>query len=219
MKLTDEKANHIMIDIETMGLLSNSSICSVGAVRFNISDGVFENQFYRENLSLNEQVLQHGRVIYPDTVRFWAKQDRKAQVCFEGDRIGSYKEGIIDFYTWMKCNNNDETYVWCKSPQLDISILEDAFFKLGFDIPWSYKKIVDLRTLSVLIPCEIECSGIKHNALDDAKNQALQAIDILRIFQQTCGMAATWSVTHGHSDLPDNSTYTISVGKLRQCKK
>jgi hypothetical protein len=215
MKLTDEKTNHIMVDIETMGLLSDSAICSIGAICFNVRDGITGDGFYRECLSLNEQVIQYKRVIYPDTMRFWAQQDSEIQRCFARDRLGSYKEIMTDFHTWMQVSGSGlgNAYVWCKSPQLDIAILEDIFFKLGLDMPWSYKNIVDLRSLSALIPHGVTYAGVKHNALDDAKNQALQAIDLMRRFQQTCDLATTFVASHGSFSDDALPVYEITTSK------
>jgi hypothetical protein len=223
MILTDEKTKHIMVDIETWGLAASSVICSIGAVCFNIRDGI-KSEFYVENLSIEDQLGLFKRTIDADTVRWWMKQSPEARKCFEKDEF--YGAGLLGFHTWIKeaigdgrffnvekdAVENYPYFMWSKS-SFDFNILEDAIRSYLLDIPWSYKALMDLRTLSRLIPCELKFEGTKHNALDDAKNQALQTIDILRRFQQTCDLATTFSVTHGGFVMDEIDIGTITVSK------
>lgn len=225
MKLTDENAQHIMIDIETWGLDSKSVICSIGAVVFN-KDGIGDDQFYVENLSIKDQVGLFARTINPDTVRWWMGQSDESRKCFSKNE--SYGSGLVSFCSWIKKASDTSFYdleedtikdptcfIWSKG-SFDINILEDAIRTYPLGIPWHYRNVVDLRTLSLLIQPNVDHSGVAHNALDDARNQALQGIDILRRFKETCGLAATFVAYHGSFSSDDaecNGTWEITTTK------
>jgi hypothetical protein len=226
MKLTDEKTNHIMVDIETWGLSADSVICSIGAVCFNIKDGL-KDEFYVENLSIKEQMALFNRTVHPDTIKWWIKQDKEAQKCFEKDN--GYGEGLIQFHSWInqRISNvefydpqdngykmKNPYYMWSKS-SFDFNVLDHALRTYPIGIPWNYKRVMDLRTIYELINSDVKYEGVKHNALDDAKNQALQAIDILRRFQQTCDLSTTFVASHGcfSGDNCPTPEYKITISK------
>ena len=68
---------HLMLDIETMGNESFSSIVSIGAVEFDINTGKTGKGFYT-NVDL-QSCINLGLIINASTVMWWLKQNEQAR--------------------------------------------------------------------------------------------------------------------------------------------
>jgi len=166
--------NRIMIDIETMGKGSNAAILAIGAVKFN--DHEIIDRFYsRANLYSCEKL---GMDMDADTVLWWMKQNDDARLEFTDSNIQPISLTLMDFSRW--CNKIDE--VWGNGSDFDNVILKNAYQKCEIKAPWSFWQNRCYRTMknihkNIEAP---EFKGIKHNAADDAHNQALHLIKILQ---------------------------------------
>lgn len=163
--------NNIMLDIETMGNSSNSAITAIGAVRFN-SNGVTDK--FQCLIDLQSSV-NAGLSIDASTVLWWLKQDDSAREQFnhEGSVLQS---GLINFANW--CGN--DAIVWGNGAAFDNAILSNAYLKTKLKQPWDYWNDRCYRTVKALnhnISSDLFI-GIKHNAVNDAMNQALHLIKI-----------------------------------------
>ena len=71
--------------------------------------------------------------------------------------------------------------IWGNGAAFDNVILRTAYERLGLKAPWNFWDDRCFRTVKALHP-EVEYvkSGAAHNALDDAKNQALYLMKVLR---------------------------------------
>jgi len=160
-----------MIDLETMATNdkgSDAAIVSIGAVLFDPRLGKVdvENTFYREL-----DWLEQGRRCCPDTMRWWDSQDAKAKSALEGiDDLVEVLEELSEFLP-------PDAKVWGNGPTFDISILEDAYRQHDLQIPWKFWNIRDFRTVKDMYESQRGglskgMTGVKHNALDDAIDQA-----------------------------------------------
>lgn len=170
---------NIMIDIETLGIQSNSAILSIGAVKFNIIDEFVED--YGKNVFhayINPtSCLEKGLTYNQSTLDWWKEQDKKAQ-----DKIvkessdGSDIEYVLQkFSEWLSINELDYTQVWGNGSSFDISILESAFRACNLPIPWKYYNVRDVRTIAWLAAVkervnfiERNKATLEHDALSDA---------------------------------------------------
>ncbi len=155
----------IMIDIETLGTDRNAMILSVGAVVF-CEDGILD-EYYRN------VVPQEKRKIDYDTVRWWiTKTSQKARDALFHDWVSLdiVISGIRDLF-----REYEIAEVWANSPSFDLEIL---FSEFHHHKPWKYYQERDFRTLRNLF--DVEMPTTAHNALDDARAQALVVIDCLR---------------------------------------
>ena len=68
--------------------------------------------------------------------------------------------------------------VWGNGSTFDISIMENILNMYRIKLPWSYNGVMDLRTFRRFIArgATVENLGVAHNALDDAKSQAVFVI-------------------------------------------
>lgn len=156
--------NNIMIDIETMGNQSYSSILSIGAVRFDIDSGEIGDKFYT-TIDL-KSCLNIGLIINADTLKWWMKQNEQAQKdLFNGEQL-SINEALLKLSNFI----NKKDIVWGNSARFDCGILSDAYNKLNLPIPWDFRDERCVRTLVSFYPeikNEEKIIGTYHNAIDD----------------------------------------------------
>jgi DNA polymerase III epsilon subunit-like protein len=74
--MKDKKYNHVMVDIETMGNESYSSIVSIGALEFDLETGETGREFY-VNVDL-QSCIDVGLILNASTVMWWMSQDKKS---------------------------------------------------------------------------------------------------------------------------------------------
>jgi hypothetical protein len=162
-----KKLGHLMLDLETMGNKSNSTIVSIGAVEFNIETGEIGRQFY-ERVDL-QSCINIGMVINASTVYWWMMQNDSArkEICKPAEHVATVLAKLRSF---MACLGDFE--LWGNGARFDIGILEDAFVACGQGeiLPWNFRLERDVRTLVSFAPKIKEhfpFEGTKHNPIDD----------------------------------------------------
>lgn len=184
---------NVTIDLETLGTTTNSTILTVGIVKFNPANLVLPFDGIHISLDIKEQKAQ-GRYISPETIAWWKRQDPKAQeAAFSGERI-PVKEAlkmIQDYFKVMDSTNpkSDQiliSEVWGQGYGFDMTMLGDLFDKNDMEKPWKFYQERDSRTLFSLLsedPRPAAGKDTLHNALSDAyyQSQGIQiAFDKLR---------------------------------------
>ncbi|MBB4235080.1 3'-5' exonuclease [Rhizobium esperanzae] len=166
----------LMIDIETLGTEPGSVVLSIGAVTFDAETEEFGEEFYA---AIDPQsAVDVGLTIDVSTLKWWMDQSEDARkAAFSGDRLIGWAIGAFGDYV----RRVDASRVWAKPPSFDLVLLESAFRACRIPIPWHYKTPRDCRTLFELTNATQPDIGTAHNALDDAKSQALGVIDAYRI--------------------------------------
>lgn len=171
----------VMIDFETLGTVADSVILSIGAVKFDLnSDEVDENGFYSV-LSIDSQ-LAAGRVIDESTLRWWMTQDEAARKVFS--EPAEHIDAVLqEFHAWFDPDLYDKYSVWSNGADFDLPMIQHAFSRGGYDIPWRFWNNRCFRTLKNLprakkIPAP--ANPIKHHAMFDALTQAKHAQAIWR---------------------------------------
>ena len=198
LKPFGKPTTHWMVDVETTGLNpAVHAITSIALLQFQPGEII-------ENFDLHEKV--HVRIIDKE----WPNEDvstmhwRKGMGIDEAEALlpGWLKQPLREYIATKVCADPLHTYLWSKSPQFDISFLYYFLYysssplgKLG--VPWSYKNIVDVRTLTTCAHftekdyewAEIEadnCHGKtevykKHTALYDCVCQVMQVAKVYGI--------------------------------------
>lgn len=162
------KPNHVMIDLETMGITPDSAIVSIGAVVFDPRGNIVTDVTFYTELDWEAQ----GRHIDPSTVEWWSKQSKEAKAAHFG--LEDFSDQLVNLANWLP----KDAKVWGNGSTFDISMLEDAYRQLGIEIPWKFWNVRDCRT--VLDMYESKRGGFNkkvnrdgaHNALQDAIFQA-----------------------------------------------
>lgn len=167
-----------MVDIETWGTSAGSDIRSIGAVVFDPIKKTTSGQFYI-NLKGGEDF---GLIKNSSTVKWWAEQSQEAQKVLLKDQV-DFKKGLEVFSEWWLLNQEGkptrEKYAtfWANGSHFDYVLLNAAFEAAGVKVPWIYRAPRDCKTIwDAAGDVEIPFSGVEHNALDDAYNQALCVI-------------------------------------------
>jgi DNA polymerase III epsilon subunit-like protein len=174
---------HFMVDIETLSTADNATILSIGCVAFN-GQGVSPNAFYaRINPA---DAAQYGHIDV-NTVMWWMQQPEEARKELY-TKSGTVKlevalQGLLNFIE-KTCGSVDRAHVWGNSPSFDCVKLRSAYKAVGLSRKlWKYYSERDMRTMKELfkdVDFKAEDGNVKHNAVQDARNQALHLIKILK---------------------------------------
>jgi hypothetical protein len=164
--------HNIMVDLETLGTDPNAVILSIGAVYFDADN--LGAEFHRV-LEIESQ-QQRGREVNPKTVEWWAGQSEQARAIFTAPSMLTFQ--ALDEFTEF-CGDQDIS-VWGNGADFDCVLLGSLYESFGKKRPWSYSKNRCFRTLKNTVVRESsnplpERLGVHHDALDDAKYQALCA--------------------------------------------
>lgn len=174
--------NNVMLDLETLGTTPGCVVLSIGAVEFDPDTGELGREYYD---TINQSSsLAVGLETDLDTVAWWKKQSLEAQKVLyathedNGTQIAPALAGFAEFLA--PCGKS--LCVWGNGSDFDQPILAAAYKAVGQKTPWLFWNNRCYRTLKNIKP-EIALSrvGTYHNALDDAKSQALHAIAIFKL--------------------------------------
>lgn len=162
---------HIMADLETWGTRPGDALRSIGAVVFDPFGGSLTHEFY---VNIDDRSCpDFGLGREPRTEEWWATETSpEARQAFLQDPILPIDEALQRFADWFKSVGG--VYIWGHGASFDPVLLEAAMRACGVETPWSFWNVRCCRTI-------LACSGRKpkrnagthHNALDDAKAQAI----------------------------------------------
>jgi exodeoxyribonuclease VIII len=163
--LSNERVfGHLMLDIETMGNESFSSILSIGALEFDIETGNTGREFY-VNVDL-QSCLDLGLIVNASTIMWWLRQNEQARKDLTERQSIPIRQALMEFAQF--CSKDYQ--IWGNSVRFDCGILQNAYNKAGILIPWDFRKERCVRTLVSFNP-EIKDGftpiGTAHNALSD----------------------------------------------------
>ena len=158
---------HVMIDLETWGLVPGCAVRSIGAVAFD-PRGARGATFY-ENIATDDSL---GLTRDPDTVRWWAEQSDAARAALLVNQQPLARV-VNQLHLWL--DEQRPTHVWSHGASFDLPIWQVAASKLGARVPWDHRAVRDTRTLFEIAGLDVRTVpqvGTSHNALDDACFQA-----------------------------------------------
>jgi len=162
-----------MLDLETLGTSPGSVIVAIGAVKFG--EGKIISEFY-ERVNA-ESCAKLGLKIDAATVMWWMGQNDEArkEITKPG---GELADVLSDFYSWVF--GPDVVEMWGNGANFDNVLLSDAFAAAKIPRPWKYSNDRCYRTVKNLHPeVQMDRNGTHHNALDDARSQAMHLMEIL----------------------------------------
>jgi inhibitor of KinA sporulation pathway (predicted exonuclease) len=171
-----------MIDIETLGKGRNALIVSIGAVEFDLKQGILGRELLL-NIDIGN-AHRNGGIIDADTIMWWMKQSDEARAALATRPRMPLYEALDRLNYWMSdAEWKRDVCVWGNGSTFDISILEDSMKLVHLNEYWSFRKVRDMRTfvdmfdrLGYFVPKHKR--GVAHTALDDARNQAQTLINL-----------------------------------------
>ncbi len=164
---------HAMIDLETLGHRPGAALIALGAVKFDGTE--ITGEFYRRIDA--ESCVQAGLAVDVSTVLWWFKQDDDArlEVAKAGDAL---PDVLLAFSQWL---GGPDARVWGNGAAFDNALLAAAYAACRLPLPWKFRNDRCYRTLKALRPgLASPALGTKHNALDDARTQAVHLMQLLR---------------------------------------
>lgn len=172
---------NIMIDLETLGNGNKAAIVAIGAVAFDHTG--LGSTFY---VNVDPTDCQNwGMEIDASTVMWWMKQGVEAREALSAGTKVSLDDALGRLSEFVDSAAGSGATVWGNGATFDNVILDNAYKMLGRRKPWSYRGDRCFRTLRALYPHITQDNiGVAHNALDDAKYQALLASKILAFIRE-----------------------------------
>lgn len=169
---------HIMIDLETLGTRPGSVILSIGAVVFDLKTGKLGAEFYK-NIS-RASCEKAGLTTDASTVVWWEQQSPEAKAALEPDQV-TLLEALAAFTDWFARVGGE--CVWGHGASFDPVLLESAYRAERVLPPWKFWNVRCCRTVLALGNRTLDKTrfGQHHNALDDAKSQAMAVAAALRL--------------------------------------
>lgn len=170
---------NVMIDLETMGNRPRSAIVALGAVFFS-SAGLGPEFYARIDL---ESCVRAGLRLDTSTVLWWLGQEDAARREIHDQTLPrvELRTALGQFTDFLAENFDGNMDLWGNGSDFDNVLTVDAYEAVGLEPPWKFWNHRCYRTLKALrLDMRIPRNGTHHNALDDAKSQALHAIELAR---------------------------------------
>lgn len=170
--------NHLMLDMETLGVSVTAPIISIAAVYFDPKTGSVGDSFYKViNLASS---LANG-VIEPSTLAWWMAQSDEARQVFNDQSAIMLEDALHQLSIFANRDGSSACLqVWGNGASFDNAIIAHAYRQSGLNLPWPFRNDRDVRTIvslcnelkNVNVLSRVMRDGIHHNALDDAIYQA-----------------------------------------------
>jgi hypothetical protein len=166
--------NHVMIDLETLGSTPGCAILSLGVVRFDPSRNALGTELYRRvNL---ESSLRAGLKVDGETFYWWLKQSERAREELFNGPMFSLSGVLEQLNLFLK----PDDCLWSHGASFDLGVLACAYSVLGFNRPWNFRQERDTRTLLVQAGMTMTKNVDAHQALHDARQQALVIMQAMK---------------------------------------
>lgn len=167
-----KKAQHLMIDLETLDVTPTAVVLSVGACAFTFSKD--SSPSIGATFSSSVEVLQQmlsGRSVSQDTLNWWTEQSPSAKDRVMHPKEIAEPETMLDnLDAWMVPQEFD--YIWCQGGSFDFPILTNLYRSYDRDPAWKFWQERDSRTLIGMgdvdkgrVAKELELT--QHDSLDD----------------------------------------------------
>lgn len=157
----------VMLDLETVGIRANCVVLSIGAVYFNAEK--LGPEFYTVLNTDDQQAV--GRQVEQQALEWWAKQSQEAQKVFNEPQVPA----LAGLERFAKFLGNKNIHVWGNGASFDNIVLYSLYQDFGLKTPWNFTNDRCFRTIKNLFIADglPPRYGTYHNALDDAKYQAI----------------------------------------------
>lgn len=167
-----------MIDIETLDTRPSAVVLSIGVVLFNRRNA--EVPFKELNLKFgkkefrDEQIMM-GRTVDKETVAWWKGQDPEAKKLFKQANVNSVPEALYKLSQFILAEKVN-VLVWGNGAAFDNTIMMSLYDSFGMEAPWKFWNDRCFRTFKgehghIARPPAFK--GVKHDAVDDARQQVL----------------------------------------------
>lgn len=173
------KHPNIMLDLETLGTRPGCAILSIGAIAFDAKSGLREPFYLVVN---TKSCLAKGLTVDANTLawhRGRGEEHAKILAEAEASKVG-IGGAIATFADYLRrIGHPKQISIWGNGADFDPVILAHCYAILGLPLPWEFWNTRCFRTLRALAELP-KRTIVKHNALEDATDQAAEAVEILK---------------------------------------
>lgn len=174
------KDDNLMLDLETLDTKPGAVLLSIGAVVFNQAEGLKDELHV---VLSRPQMESFGFTTSADTLAWWSQQSAEARKTLDAassEEAVEVREGLWAFKELFS-SARKKMPVWGNGADFDNVLLAAVYERLGLPLPWGKYNNRCFRTLKNLRrDITVLRDGVHHNALDDAKHQALHALAIAK---------------------------------------
>lgn len=163
----------VMVDIETLGTGSESTIFQIAAIAFNIETG--------EQIAKFNQIadIEKESLLYIDgsTLKWWLKTNKELLAELLHSGTVSPTELLENFHKWLSFISEDtkNIYLWGNGILFDNKMIQEQLEFIGLEYPIFYKNDRDVRTIVDLAAKKL---GITEQELKEKYNdESLTAHD------------------------------------------
>lgn len=160
---------HITFDLETLGSTMYAPIVQIGAVKFDLENGITDR--FLRTIKLSSLKRYDFKVDYENIAWWFSQKDEAIKSVFCTENPVDLRLALLDFTKWI--GKNHDYYYWSHAT-FDPPILAHNYNQVGLPKAIPFRLQRDIRTLSHFIKTfeKLERKGIHHNALDDCIYQA-----------------------------------------------
>lgn len=190
--------NNFMLDLETLGTTPGCAILSIGLVAFDPFAATVDEVFADDGFYVvvyQPSCLDAMLHVDKGTVRWWSRQSEAARQVLKDttdpntsvplrDALGQMVDYVAIHHAPSKA------LVWGNGADFDNPIVNVAARHVEFELPWKWgnRCYRTVKNLHEFMEPEFQApplarQGTYHNALHDARSQALHMWDLLHTFR------------------------------------
>lgn len=159
---------HIMIDLETLGILPTAPILQIAACYFDPETGKIGKCF---DHVLDWQTNGYG-TIERETIAWWLIQNKSAGAPLVNRITTPIKWIGAELNEFVKIEGSAK-YIWCTAPLTDLGCIKNLYNAYDWKLPWNHRMYRDARTM-IDLARRLDCpkpkvNGIKHTGMYDCK--------------------------------------------------
>lgn len=178
----------IMVDLETLGTKSDSTIIQISAIAFDIKTGEYFDTFNQiADISKNTLPLK----VTGSTLQWWVNTNKELFAdILNGGHVSSEQvlRNFNDWITSLHLAGVENIFLWGNGILFDNVMIRHQFENVDFEYPIFYRNDRDLRTLVELASIKLGVTEkalrekhynqdlIAHDAFNDVKNQINLAV-------------------------------------------
>lgn len=181
----------VMVDIETLGKKSDSTIIQIAAVAFDILTGKHIDTFNMvADISKNENQIN----VCGDTIQWWLQTNKELFAELLNGGEFSSEEVLRAFSSWLNCLSEDtkNLHLWGNGILFDNKMIQHQFELIGLEYPIYYRNDRDVRTIVDLASQKLGISEnelkekykdktlVEHDAINDVVNQINLVVNCYR---------------------------------------
>lgn len=167
----------IMVDLETLGVTTDSTVFQISAAMFDIRTGEIFDTF-----DMCCDIEKMPVVAAGSTIKWWLNTNKELLTRLLMSGECSEQEMFQKFHEWMG-EGDKETFFWGNGILFDNNFVRDKFTKFGMSYPIYYRNDRDVRTILELATMKTGLSeadfrkkyvpenGEAHNAMSDVLYQ------------------------------------------------